>query len=98
MTQEETTAAEGAILAACRAAVLALAPTLAERGLECELPELAAHSSDRYCSEVRAMISRDGQIVDVLEFLVFEDGHPAITTGAAERYTREVLLDALANK
>jgi hypothetical protein len=96
MTPEEASATEATILDVCRATVATMERKLAERGLKCEPPRLVVFNSDpdHYGSEVQAMILREGQIVDVLEFFVYWNGRESLTPEEAERFTREVLFDA----
>src|SRR5687768_7780471 len=96
MTRDEITATEAKHLEICRRVIREFDPQLRNRGLKCERPEIETCCDDlaNYSSELRAMVTRGSDIVDVLEFFVIEDGKPALSETEAEEFIRTVLLEA----
>lgn len=66
---------------------------LAHSGVTYRGPELEVwrHEKGEYTSEIRVTILKNNQIDDVLEFHIFRDGKPMVTTEQAVEWFSEQL-------
>lgn len=68
---------------------------LAAAGISAESPELEVSVPDaaNYTSEIRVYFRRAEDVIDVLEFHIFEAGKPVVTRADVERWLPEQIKD-----
>jgi hypothetical protein len=69
------------------------AKRLAANGITWREPDIKIWQleAQHYTSEIRVMILKDGKINDVLEFHIYRDGKPMVTTVEATNWFKEQL-------
>ena len=97
MTTSRHSEVESAVLGAVMDALHRLSSRLVERGLSFRPPQLEVMVSDpsRYTSELRVYFVRGNDIIDAIEFHIFDDGRQMVQESQVADWLTEDIQDVV---